>query len=80
MEEDSNKTCKPLASSFMMKEKFLIKTGMPKFSHISVQLQLTFIVFIAGIFAPSGWSASEDAHSTCLDAQDYQGCVLVQNA
>ena len=53
---------------------------MPKFSHIAVQLKFTFIAFIIGIFPPSGWSASGDAHSACLDAQDYQGSVLVQNA
>ena len=54
------------------------KTGMSKFSQISVQLKFTFIAFIIGTLPPSSWSASEDAHSVCLDAQDYQGCVLVQ--
>ena len=78
MEEVNNKTCETLASSFMIKEKLLTKTGMPKFSHIFVRLPFTFIAFIAGIFPPSGWSTSEDAHSACLDAQDYQGCVLAQ--
>ena len=51
---------------------------MSKFSQISVQLKFIFIAFIIGALPPSSWSASEDAHSACLDAQDYQGCVLVQ--
>ena len=51
---------------------------MSKISQIPVQLKFTFIAFIICTFPPSSWSASKDAHSACLDAQDYQGCVLVQ--